>query len=84
MFSELMEKSRRTGEGRNDDLYQAMLKMDDDTIQSMMDKMRCILEVDTVENPRASIRCIQEDEDGTGTQAKSKGSARGDASAKRG
>ena len=51
MFCALMEKSCRTGEGWNDDLYQAMLKMDDDTIQRMMDKMRCILEVDTVRNP---------------------------------
>ena len=39
-------------------------------MEGVMDKMRCILEVDT-----GSIQCIQED--GTGTQAKSKGPARG-------
>ena len=40
MFYELMEKSCRTGEGWNDNLFQAMLKMDDDTTQKMIDKMR--------------------------------------------
>ena len=43
MFSELMEKSCKTGEGWNDNLFQAMLKMDDDTVQKMMDKMRFTL-----------------------------------------
>ena len=33
MFYELMVKNCRTGEGWNEDLFQALLKMDDELIQ---------------------------------------------------
>ena len=48
----------------NENLLQAFLKMDDETIQKMLDKLRYIVEVDTVRNPtpafQAMIRMVQE------------------------
>ena len=54
VFSELLEKC-----GWSDELYQAMLKVDDDTIQKMINKMRHIQEVDAGTNREAAIDTFQ-------------------------
>ena len=65
MFFELMEKSCRSREGWNEDLFQAMLKTDDDTMQEIKK---------IVKNSRAIIRSLKEVS--TRTQASNDGSAR--------
>ena len=54
MFSELLEKF-----GWSNELYQAMLKVDDDTIQELMNKMRHIQEADAGMNRGAALDTLQ-------------------------
>ena len=72
VFYELMEKNFGTGEGGIDNFFQALLKMDDEMIQKMMDKLRHILEVDKGRDPtpafEAMKRMVQEHRTATKTQ----------------
>ena len=60
MISELLEKS-----GRSDELHQAMLKVDDDTIQDMINKMRYSHEVNGGTDHEATFDTLQKMSQGT-------------------